>query len=46
MGQSDFGVCDGCNDYTEELILAEGEWLCRGCFSAELDKGMGIGVEE
>jgi len=29
--KEEFGVCDECGDYTEELVLIEGNWLCRGC---------------
>lgn len=31
MARDEFGVCDECGDYTEELVLVEGNWLCRDC---------------
>jgi len=31
MPKDEFGVCDECGEYTEELILIEGSWLCREC---------------
>ncbi len=29
--ESEFGICDGCSEYSEGLLLSEGEWLCRNC---------------
>jgi len=33
MRESDneFGVCDECGEYTEELILISGTWICKQC---------------
>jgi hypothetical protein len=25
------GICDVCGEYSDELICAEGEWVCDGC---------------
>ena len=27
----DSGVCDECGEYSDELVLVEGEWLCPEC---------------
>jgi len=29
--KEEFGVCDECGDYTDELALVEGAWICRAC---------------
>lgn len=29
--KEEFGVCDDCGEYTEELILIEGSWVCKTC---------------
>jgi hypothetical protein len=29
--EEEFGICDECGEYTEELVLADGEWVCREC---------------
>lgn len=27
----DFGLCDECGEFSAELILLEGKWMCREC---------------
>lgn len=34
--KDEFGVCDDCGDYTEELVLIEGNWICNNCSHMEL----------
>ena len=29
--KDEFGICDECGEYTEELVLIEGSWVCREC---------------
>ncbi len=29
--EAEFGVCDECGEYTEELMLMEGAWICKKC---------------
>lgn len=29
--KDEFGVCDECGEYTEELVLIDGSWVCKGC---------------
>lgn len=31
VSREDFGICDECGEYTEELVLLGGEWVCKGC---------------
>ena len=31
MGSEEYGVCDECGEYTEELVLMDGSWNCRAC---------------
>lgn len=26
-----FGICDECGDYGEDLVFADGEWMCHEC---------------
>lgn len=28
---TDFGICDECGEYMEDLVPREGEWLCEEC---------------
>lgn len=28
-----FGICDSCGEYSDELECVEGEWVCSGCRS-------------
>lgn len=29
--KEDFGICDECGEYTDELAQTAGEWVCREC---------------
>lgn len=29
--EEEFGICDECGEYTEELVQTEGEWVCHDC---------------
>ncbi len=29
--EEEFGVCDECGEYTEELVMVNGEWVCKEC---------------
>lgn len=29
--EEEFGVCDECGEYADELMFLEGEWICKGC---------------
>jgi len=29
--EEDMGICDECGEYTDELVLSDGEWVCREC---------------
>jgi len=29
--KEEFGVCDECGEYTEELMLIESNWVCKDC---------------
>jgi len=31
--KEEFGVCDECGEYTDELVLINGEWVCNECGS-------------
>lgn len=30
------GICDGCEEYSDSLVLAEGQWVCTECLNDEL----------
>lgn len=27
----DFGICDKCGEYMNDLITVDGEWICQNC---------------
>jgi hypothetical protein len=35
LEQRDEGICELCERYSDELVLMDGMWICRGCESFE-----------
>ena len=33
QGASEFGLCDECGEYSDQLVHANEEWICRDCNS-------------
>jgi hypothetical protein len=31
VGGEEAGICDECGEYSESLVLLDGEWICRDC---------------
>ena len=31
------GICDGCGEHADELVLSNGEWVCRACTNYSLE---------
>jgi hypothetical protein len=31
--KEEFGICDDCGEYSEELVYFDGEWVCKNCAS-------------